>query len=107
MAKISEAQVEKRLVYGVGMFGGMALKLTSPASAGVPDRLVMLPCGCSRFVELKAPGQKPRPLQVATFNTFASVGHPVAVLDTYAAVDEWLAEQRRHTELPHALNVAR
>ena len=60
---ISEQQIEKKLVEKVKQVGGMALKFVSPGNSGVPDRLVLIAIGKIAFVEVKAPGEKPRPLQ--------------------------------------------
>ena len=91
-----ESQVERHLVAAARKLGGQAIKWTAPGTAGVPDRIVLLPCGCTRLVELKAENQKPRPLQLATFAKLAAINHPVTVLDSVRAVDEWIAVQASH-----------
>ena len=58
-----EKQIEKKLVKAVKEEGGMCPKLVSPGTDGMPDRLIMLPKARIGFVEVKAPGAKPRPLQ--------------------------------------------
>lgn len=78
---MKERDIEKQLVHAVRKRGGMCLKLTSPGTAGVPDRLILLPGGKTWFVETKAPGGKPRPLQVARHKQFADLGHPVYIID--------------------------
>lgn len=45
--------------------------------AGVPDRLVLLPDGHMGFVEMKAPGKHPRPLQVQRLNQLKQLGYQV------------------------------
>jgi hypothetical protein len=47
----------------------------------MPDRLVLLPGGSIGFVEVKSPGEKPRPLQVARMGTLRNLGFKVYVLD--------------------------
>ena len=59
-----EKQVEQALRKAVRDRGGLALKFVSPGLAGVPDRIVLMPNRRVAFVELKAPGKHPRPLQV-------------------------------------------
>lgn len=59
-----EKDLERKLVKAVRDSGGLALKFVSPGMAGVPDRLLLFPEGRVAFVEVKAPGEKPRPLQV-------------------------------------------
>ena len=61
--------------------GGMALKFVSPSYSGMPDRLVLLPDGIMAFVEVKAPGRKPRPLQNSRHAMLRKMGFPVFVLD--------------------------
>ena len=59
-----EKDIEKYLRDRIREIGGKAYKFVSPGNNGVPDRLVCLPGGRVVFVELKAPGQGPRPVQV-------------------------------------------
>ena len=68
-----EKQVEQALRKAVRDRGGLALKFVSPGLAGVPDRIVLMPNRRVAFVELKAPGKHPRPLQVRK-STLLSVG---------------------------------
>lgn len=50
-----ERDIERRLVEMVKRSGGLCLKWVCPGWAGVPDRIVLLPGGRVRFVELKRP----------------------------------------------------
>lgn len=77
----NERQIEQRLVTETRKRGGMALKFVSPSFAGMPDRLILLPDGKMAFVEVKAPGQKPRPLQVKRHAMLRKFGFKVFVLD--------------------------
>ena len=77
----NERQIEQRLVTKTRKRGGMALKFVSPSFAGMPDRLILLPDGKMAFVEVKAPGQKPRPLQVKRHAMLRKLGFKVFVLD--------------------------
>lgn len=61
-----EKTIEQHLVKAVKNSGGIAPKLVSPGFDGMPDRLVLLPGGKIGFVEVKAPGKEPRPLQVSS-----------------------------------------
>lgn len=56
-----EKTIERKFVAAVKAAGGLALKFTSPGFDGMPDRSVLLPGGKMAFVEVKAPGEKPRP----------------------------------------------
>lgn len=61
---MSEKDIEQRLVAAVKAAGGWCPKFISPGTAGMPDRIVLMPGGHLGFVEVKAPGQKPRKLQI-------------------------------------------
>ena len=78
---LSVKQIEQKLVAEVRRRGGMALKFVSPSYSGMPDRLILLPDGKVAFVEVKAPGKKPRSLQVKRHATLRKLGFQVFVLD--------------------------
>jgi hypothetical protein len=50
-----EKEIERKLVKMVKSLGGRCPKWVSPGSAGVPDRIILLPKGRIIFVELKRP----------------------------------------------------
>lgn len=77
----SEKQIEQSLVKAVKNMGGIAPKFVSPGFDGMPDRIVLLPHGLMAFVEVKAPGKKPRPLQVSRYGLLQRLGFNVYVLD--------------------------
>jgi len=76
-----EQKIERKLVKAVKDIGGMALKFVSPGCNGVPDRLILIAFGKIAFVEVKAPGKKPRPIQVIRINQIRKLGFKVFVLD--------------------------
>lgn len=76
-----EKTIEHDLVMEVKRVGGLALKFVSPGFDGVPDRLVLLQGGKMGFVEVKAPGKHPRPLQEARHRLLRRLGFKVYVLD--------------------------
>lgn len=76
-----EKDIEKKLVKAVKSTGGIAPKLVSPGFDGMPDRLVLLPGGIMAFAELKAPGKKPRPLQLSRHRLLRKLGFKVYVID--------------------------
>jgi len=76
-----EKTIEQHLVKAMKNIGGIAPKLVSPGFDGMPDRLVLLPSGKIGFVEVKAPGKEPRPLQVARHELLRRLGFKVYVLD--------------------------
>lgn len=87
-----ENKIEAYLRDKVKHAGGIAYKFESPGNAGVPDRLVLLPGGRTVFVELKARGRKPTPLQLVQHKRIQALGHEVRVIDSREQVDEWLRE---------------
>ena len=87
-----EKQIESKLVKAVRNVGGMFPKLVSPGTDGMPDRLVLLP-GCRiGFVEVKAPGKEPRPLQTQRHRQLRALGFPVFVLDDPEQVPQIVKE---------------
>lgn len=77
-----EKTIEQKFVMEVKRVGGgLAVKFTSPGFDGVPDRIALLPGGKMAFVAVKAPGEKPRPLQLARHRLLRQLGFRVYVLD--------------------------
>ena len=76
-----EREIERKLVAKTKAAGGIAPKFTSPGFDGMSDRLLLLPGGKMGFVETKAPGKKPRPLQLARHRLLRRLGFKVYVID--------------------------
>ncbi len=76
-----EVTIERKLVAAVKERGGICPKWVSPGYDGMPDRIVLLPKMKIGFVEVKAPGEKPRALQLARHRLLRRLGFPVFVLD--------------------------
>ena len=89
-----EKQIEKKLAEEAKKHSGIALKFVSPSFDGMPDRLVLIPDGHIAFVELKAPGKKPRPLQLARHRLLQSLGFRVYVIDSVEQIGGMLDELR-------------
>lgn len=85
-----ERAIEEKLRIGSQKRGGLAMKFVSPGLVGVPDRIVVLPQGRIGFVELKAPGEKPRKIQVRRMEQLRKLGFPVYVLDDKEKIGEVL-----------------
>ena len=85
-----ERDIETYLRDQVKTAGGIAYKFVSPGNAGVPDRIVLLPGGRVVFVELKAPGKQPTPLQLRQQKRIRNLGFQVLVIDSKAGVDEFI-----------------
>ncbi len=86
---MQEKEIEKYLVKRVKEMGGKAYKWVSPGNDGVPDRIVFFQ-GMTVLVELKAPGKKPTPLQIARHKELEKLGQKVLVLDSKESVDEFM-----------------
>ena len=87
-----ESAIERKLVTEAIRRGGFAPKFVSPGLDGVPDRLLLLPGGRLAFVEVKAPGKKPRPLQRRRIEQLTALGFRVFVLDSKEQIGEILDE---------------
>lgn len=89
-----EKAIEQKLTLMVKRQGGICLKFVSPGFVGVPDRIVLLPGGCVAFVEVKAPGEKPRLLQISRHKLLQRLGFKVYVLDDPTQIGGILDEIR-------------
>ncbi|OXS26581.1 MAG: nuclease [Acetobacterium sp. MES1] len=85
-----EKTIERKLSVAVKKMGGICPKFVSPGLDGMPDRLVLLPGGRLAFVEVKAPGKKPRPLQMVRHEMLKRLGFAVYVLDDDGKIGEML-----------------
>lgn len=79
---MKEKQIEQTLVRAVKRRGGVCPKWVSPGLDGIPDRIILLPDGKLGFAELKAPGEKPRPLQSVRLRQLKALGYKVYVIDS-------------------------
>jgi len=89
-----EKQTEQKMVSAVKKLGGIAPKFMSPGLDGIPDRIVLLPGGHMAFVEVKAMGCKPRPLQLARHGMLRRLGFRVYVVDSLEQIGGILDEIR-------------
>jgi len=87
-----EKEIEQQLIRAVRCLGGWCLKWTSPSLTGIPDRMVLLPGGKLAFVEVKAPGHKPRKLQQKRINQLQSLDFKCFVLDSREDISRILEE---------------
>ena len=76
-----EKEIEKKLTLEAKRRGGLAVKFVSPSFDGMPDRILLMPGGIIAFVEVKAPSQLPRPLQMARHRILRGLGFSVFILD--------------------------
>ena len=87
-----EKTIEQKLVAAAKAAGGIAPKFVSPGFDGMPDRIIILPGGRIGFVEVKAPGKKPRPLQVSRHELLRQLECRVFVLDDTGQIEMILRE---------------
>ena len=86
-----EKIIEQKLVTETRKAGGLALKFVSLGFAGVPDRILLMHGGRVAFVEVKAKGLRPRPLQAARHKLLRRMGFRVFVLDDADEIPRILA----------------
>ena len=87
-----ESFIEEKLTKAVKQNGGVCWKFTSPGTAGVPDRIILMPEGRIAFVEVKSPGEKPRPLQLSRHRLLRRLGFKVYVLDALEDIEKIISE---------------
>lgn len=87
-----EKEIERKLKKAVNNDGGLALKFVSPSFNGVPDRLLLFPDGKAVFCETKAPGKKPRAIQVKRKRQLESLGFKVYIIDSIEKIGEMINE---------------
>ncbi len=87
-----EKVIETQLYQAVRRSGGLALKFVSPGFNGVPDRLLLFTGGRAAFCEVKAPGQKPRPLQIHRIEQLRRLGFKVFVIDSTEQIGGVISE---------------
>lgn len=85
-----EKEIEKYLVDIVAGMGGKAIKFVSPGWTGAPDRVVILPGGKVGFLELKAPGEKPRKEQDYRIRQLRELGCVAGSADSREGVNWFL-----------------
>lgn len=82
-----EGRIEDYLLDKCRKNGILCWKFVSPSQNGVPDRILMHK-GHVLFVELKAPGESPRPDQLAVHRIMLAHGIKVFVADSTELCDE-------------------
>lgn len=78
-----EKSLEQKVVKYAKATGCLCYKFTSPGNRGVPDRIIISPTGKVLFLELKAPGKKPTPLQEHTMKQLSRNGAKAYWTDCY------------------------
>ncbi len=86
-----EAAIEDYLVKKSKEHNALCWKFVSPSMDGVPDRIVIYD-GHVIFIELKAPGETPRKLQLHVMKLLREHGADARVFDSRAQVDALFKE---------------
>ena len=94
-----EKDIESKLRNEIKKLGGIAYKFTSPGNNGVPDRIVLLPGGVIKFVELKRPGGKTSKLQDMQIARIRNLGFDVRVIDNTDRLDDFISEVKFLSEM--------
>ena len=93
---MQEKTIEQKLVRTVKSMGGIAPKFVSPGFDGMPGRLVLRPHGRFAVVEVKAAGEKPRPLQLSRHRLLRRLGFLVYVLDALEDIEKIISEVMKY-----------
>lgn len=84
---MNERTIEHQLKKAIEASGGLCWKLVCPGTTGVPDRICLMRNRVV-FVELKAPGKQPRPIQVRRMNQLRQQGFTALVVDSIDGIQE-------------------
>ena len=90
----NERSIERYFVTQVRAAGGWPVKLSCPGTAGMPDRMVLWPAGRCHFIELKAKGKRPRPLQVDRMERLNHFGFWTSWFSSRDEIDLYVAYYR-------------
>ena len=96
---MSESTIESHFRKRVKERGGHPYKFRSPQRRSVVDRIAVMPDGITIWVEVKAPGEEPRPDQLREHQRLRDLGHLVLVLDTKERVDHYFGPECRYANL--------
>lgn len=86
---MNEQFIESQLKKAIENMGGLCWKLVCPGTTGVPDRICLMR-NRAVFVELKAPGKQPRPIQAHRMNQLRQQGFTALVVDSVDGIQEVL-----------------
>jgi len=84
---MQESSLESLLAKRVKSAGGWCVKLSAQFIKGLPDRLILMPPGKAYFVEMKAPGEKPKKIQGFVHRKLHALGFDVEVLDSKEKIE--------------------
>ena len=87
---IRERDVEKYLVKQARAHGGECRKVQWIGRRNAPDRVLFMP-NVTLWIELKKPGERATPTQIAEHRAMRAMGQSVFVVDSHEGVDALFA----------------
>lgn len=93
-----ESEVEAAIGRYATAKGCIWWKLVSPSMRGVPDRLIVTPYGVTGWLELKAKGKKPEPLQKVRQGELAERRAPVHWVDNVEDGKAFIDDLLKHRQ---------
>lgn len=75
-----ESAIQSRIIKRLEKEGALVIKLVLTNVPGIPD-LLALKDGHATFIEVKRPGEKPRPLQLYRHEQLRNLGFIVEIMD--------------------------
>lgn len=90
-----ESAIEAHARREIESMGGELVKVACLGRIGFPDRIAMLPGARLAFIELKAPGKKPRPSQERWLDRLTRFGFEAFWTDNANEVVEWARQHAK------------
>lgn len=90
MRNTLESKIESYLKQQIKRIGGLCYKWKSTVN-GVPDQVIIYN-GQTHLVEVKRPGEKPRPSQASIHRQIHEQGVPVYTVDTNQSIDAFIKD---------------
>ena len=97
--EMKEKDIEQKIIAAVKKHGGICPKWISPGFDGVPDRIAIFPKAGICFIEAKAHGKKPRPLQKRRHKQLRHFGFRVYVIDRKEQIEAMIEEMEERHEI--------
>lgn len=94
--RTSEKWLEATLRKRVEAMGGWAIKFL-PSLTGLPDRIVLMPCGGIWFVELKSTGKTLRPPQRLWKQRLLNLGFRWRLIDSEETLKTFINELHEYS----------